>query len=118
VANGHSGTGFVEMTRRTSDFAIVAAAAFVALDADARTVRRARVALSGVSDRPRHADPAVVDELIGTVLPYDRLRALGAAVAERFDPPDDVHASSAYRRRLIEVLTARALQQAIDRARA
>ncbi len=117
VVNGRSGSSFLEMVRRTSDFAIVAVAAVVELDADARTVKRARVALSGVADRPMLADTSLTGELIGKELPYDQLRALGAEVATRFEPPDDVHASGAYRRRLIEVLTARALHQAIDRAR-
>jgi CO/xanthine dehydrogenase FAD-binding subunit len=117
TSNGHSGFSFLEMVRRTSDFAIVAVAALVELEADARTVRRASVALSGVSDRPRLADSSLLDELIGIELPTARLRSLGAEIAARFDPPDDVHASASYRRRLIEVLAARALQQAIDRAR-
>lgn len=117
VANGRSGASFIEMVRRTSDFAIVAVAAVVELEADARTVRRTRIALSGVADRPMLADASLAGELIGTELPYDQLRALGAEVATRFDPPDDVHASAAYRRRLIEVLTARAVHQAMDRAR-
>lgn len=117
VSNGRSGVGFVEMVRRTSDFAIVAAAAMVELEADARTVSRVRVALSGVADRPKLADMSLTGELIGKDLPYDQLRPLGAEIAARFEPPDDVHASGAYRRRLIEVLTARALQQAMDRAR-
>jgi aerobic carbon-monoxide dehydrogenase medium subunit len=115
--NGRSGVSFLEMVRRTSDFAIVAVAAVVELEADARTVRRARVALSGVSDRPRLAETSLTDGLIGQELPYDHLRPLGAEIASRFEPPDDVHASAAYRLRLIEVLTARALHQAMDRAR-
>ena len=115
--NGRSGVSFLEMVRRTSDFAIVAAAAIVELEADARTVRRARVALSGVSDRPRLAETSLTDGLIGQELPYDHLRPLGAEIASRFEPPDDVHASANYRRRLIEVLAARALHQAMDRAR-
>jgi aerobic carbon-monoxide dehydrogenase medium subunit len=115
--NGRSGVSFVEMVRRTSDFAIVAVAALVELEADARTVRRARVALSGVSDRPRLAETSLTDALIGQELPYDHLRPLGAEIASRFEPPDDVHASAAYRRRLIEVLTGRALHRAMDRAR-
>ena len=115
--NGRSGVSFVEMVRRTSDFAIVAVAALVELEADASTVKRASVALSGVSDRPRLADSSLTDELIGQELPYARLRSLGAEIAARFEPPDDVHASASYRLRLIEVLTARALQQAMDRAR-
>jgi CO/xanthine dehydrogenase FAD-binding subunit len=117
VLDGRTGVSFVEMVRRTSDFAIVAAAAVVELEADARTVKRTRVALSGVSDRPRLVDTSLTDELVGQELPFDNLRSLGAQIASRFDPPDDVHASAAYRRRLIEVLTARALHQAMDRAR-
>jgi carbon-monoxide dehydrogenase medium subunit len=115
--NGNSGVSFLEMVRRTSDFAIVAVAALVELEADATTVKRARVALSGVADRPRLADASLTDELVGQELPYDRLRPLGAEISSRFEPADDVHASAAYRRRLIEVLTARALHQAMDRAR-
>ncbi|MGZ6961999.1 MAG: FAD binding domain-containing protein [Ilumatobacteraceae bacterium] len=115
--NGNSGVSFVEMVRRTSDFAIVAVAALVELEADATTIKRARVALSGVADRPRLADASLTDELVGQELPYGQLRSLGAEIASRFEPADDVHASAAYRRRLIEVLTARALHQAMDRAR-
>ncbi|MGZ4769611.1 MAG: FAD binding domain-containing protein [Ilumatobacteraceae bacterium] len=114
---GNSGVSFVEMVRRTSDFAIVAVAALVELEADATTIKRARVALSGVADRPRLADASLTDELVGQELPYGQLRSLGAEIASRFEPADDVHASAAYRRRLIEVLTARALHQAMDRAR-
>ena len=117
ISNGNSGVSFVEMVRRTSDFAIVAVAAFVELEADARTVKRASVALSGVADRPKLADASLTDALIGQELPYGHLRSLGREIAARFEPPDDVHASASYRRRLIEVLTARALHQAMERAR-
>ena len=116
VLNGNSGVSFIEMVRRTSDFAIVAVAALVELEGDARTVKQARVALSGVADRPRLADVSLTDELIGQELPYDQLRPLAGEIASRFEPSDDVHASAAYRRRLIEVLTARALLQAMERA--
>ena len=116
VPNGRTGVSFGEMVRRTSDFAIVAVAALVELEADAGTVKRVSVAVSGVSDRPRLADSSLLDELIGQQLPYAQLRTLGAAIAARFEPPDDVHASASYRLRLIEVLTARALHQAMDRA--
>lgn len=37
--------------------------------------------------------------------------------SEGFDPPDDVHASSAYRRAMAPVLAARALSEAIEKAR-
>ena len=46
-------------------------------------------------------------------------RAAGAAaarIAGGLDPADDVHASGEYRRRLVRVLTARALREAYARA--
>jgi len=51
--------------------------------------------------------------LLGT---YNVLRLAAARIAGRLEPSDDVHASAAYRRRLAEVLTARALRQACARA--
>ena len=50
----------------------------------------------------------------------DRLEQPADAVAARIegslDPADDVHASGDYRRRLVRVLTARALREAYARA--
>ena len=57
------------------------------------------------------ADP----ELTGSSADED-LDAAAARIAERLEPPDDVHASGAYRRRLARVLTARALREARARA--
>jgi aerobic carbon-monoxide dehydrogenase medium subunit len=111
VAAPRQGWSFQEMVRRTSDFAIVAAAALVELDESATAVTAARVALAGVADRIVLADP----ELTGGSTGED-LDAAAARIAGRLEPPDDVHASAAYRRRLAGVLTARALRQARARA--
>src|SRR5438876_54701 len=44
-------------------------------------------------------------------------RAAGERAASRdVDPPSDIHASAAYRRRLVAVLTRRALERAFERA--
>ena len=50
------------------------------------------------------------------ILTFDDPDQSAARIAERLDPPDDVHASGAYRRRLARVLTARALREASARA--
>ena len=47
----------------------------------------------------------------------EAMRAAADAAAQRdIDPPSDIHASAAYRRRLAAVLTRRALARAVERA--
>jgi aerobic carbon-monoxide dehydrogenase medium subunit len=111
VARPPQGWSFHEMVRRTSDFAIVAVAVTVNLAERANVIAAATVALAGVADRVVLADP----ELAGGAGDED-LDAAAARIAERLEPPDDVHASGEYRRRLARVLVARALRQARARA--
>ncbi len=115
VARPRQGWSFHEMVRRTSDFAIVAVAAVVELDERAEAIAAARVALAGVADRVTLADPAPLTGLAGSTADQD-LDAVAARIAGALEPPDDVHASGEYRRRLARVLTARALRQARARA--
>jgi carbon-monoxide dehydrogenase medium subunit len=63
---------------------------------------RTRIALGCVDAVPVVLEPASADE--------DAIRA--AVAGADLDPPSDVHASSAYRRHLAEVLALRAVQQA------
>src|SRR5262249_5736178 len=119
------GWSFQEMVRRTSDFAIVAVAALVELDEEADTIAAARVALAGVADRVLLAGPELLTGLIGSTLAGgapagstgdDAAGAAAARIARSVDPADDVHASGEYRRRLVRVLTGRALREACSRA--
>ena len=111
VTRPRQGWSFYEMVRRTSDFAIVAVAVMVDLAERSGAIAAATVALAGVADRVVLADP----ELTGSIADED-LDAAAARIAERLEPPDDVHASGAYRRRVARVLTARALREACARA--
>jgi aerobic carbon-monoxide dehydrogenase medium subunit len=107
VARPRQGWSFHEMVRRTSDFAIVAVAVTVNLAERNGELASATVALAGVADRVVLADPALVDsDPDGTA----------ARIAETLEPPDDVHASGTYRRRVARVLVARALREACARA--
>ena len=115
VARPRQGWSFHEMVRRTSDFAIVAVAALIVLDERTDTIAAARVALAGVADRVILAAPQLSGQLIGSTADED-LGAAADEIAASLAPPDDVHASGAYRRRLARVLTARALRQARARA--
>jgi aerobic carbon-monoxide dehydrogenase medium subunit len=111
VARPRQGWSFLEMVRRTSDFAIVAVAAVVELGERPGQIAAARVALAGVADRVMLADPGP----LGSTADQD-LDAAAARIAETLEPASDVHASAAYRARLTRVLVARALRQAAARA--
>jgi aerobic carbon-monoxide dehydrogenase medium subunit len=109
VARPRQGWSFHEMVRRTSDFAIVAVAVIVNLAERADRIAAANVALAGVADRVVLADPEL--------LTSDPDQS-AARIADTLDPPDDVHASGEYRRRVAKVLVARALREASARAAA
>lgn len=102
-------SAFEEVSRRHGDFALVGVAAVVELD-DTGTVELARISLLSVGDGPVLAERAM-DELIGQKLTDDAIRQTARTTAEDLDPPDDIHASPAFRTHLAEVLTIRALRR-------
>lgn len=110
-----TGWAFLEVARRHGDYALAGVASIVTLDAAGRC-REARIALLGVGEGPVLARRAA-KALIGETLTDKVLReAAGAAATKDIDPPGDIHASSAYRRQLVAVLTRRALERALARA--
>jgi carbon-monoxide dehydrogenase medium subunit len=108
------GWGYRGFTRRHGDFAIVAVAATVALDAAGR-IDYLRLAVSGIGDRPALLDPAA-DALRGRVPDRSALAEFGRAAAGAVTPHDDATASAAFRRDLVEVLSAGAVADAAERA--
>lgn len=106
------GWGYRSFTRRHGDFAIVAAAAIVSLDA-AGQIGTLRLALSGVGDRPVRLEE-VTDRFRGRALDVTEL---GRAVASAVTPHDDTIASAAFRRDLAAALSAEAVTDAVQRAR-
>ena len=112
AARPRQGWSFHEMVRRTSDFAIVAVSVMVDVAERTNRIAAATVALAGVADRVVLADP----ELTGRTADDEAIDAAAAGIAGRLEPPDDVHASGEYRRRLARVLTGRALREACARA--
>ncbi len=113
VTNG-SGWAVEEFSRRAGDFAIVAVAALVAIDARGH-VADVRIALGGVGPSPWRA--ARAEEALGGHEPTsDRLERAATAARESADPASDAFVSAAYRRHLAGVLTRRALARAVTRA--
>jgi len=110
-----SGTAFLEMARRHGDYALVGVAVVVTLDPRGRCIE-AKLSLLSVGDGPVLATEAG-KVLAGQSPSEELLRAAGDAAATRdVDPPSDIHASAAYRRQLVAVLTRRALARAFARA--
>jgi carbon-monoxide dehydrogenase medium subunit len=108
-----AGYAFEEFARRHGDFAIVGVAAVVVLDGD-RCVR-ARLATAGAGAVPlrlRAAEAALERDGLGD----EAIRAAARQAAGLVAPDSDLHASADYRRHLTEVLTARALLRARERA--
>ena len=111
---GRIGAGFHEVASRQGDFAIVAAAAQVALDGDGRCARVA-AGLGGVAPRPVRI-AALEDALTGTRLEDGAIDAALPSVEAAIEPDDDLHATAAYRGRVARVLLGRAIREARDEA--
>jgi aerobic carbon-monoxide dehydrogenase medium subunit len=109
-----TGWGFEELCRRPGDFAIAAVCALVTMDGE--KVKEARISMGGVGPTALRA-PAAEASLKGKAITDDTLKAAGAKAAEASDPSNDVHASADFRRHLVTVLTRRAVQAAVQRAK-
>jgi CO/xanthine dehydrogenase FAD-binding subunit len=104
------GTGFHEVNARKSDFAFASAAAQVALDANGLCCRAA-LGIGAVTPVPLRLD-AVAEALVGTRAEETIVReAVRAALAD-VEILSDLHASTAYRRRVAVTLAVRAVADA------
>jgi len=111
----HAGSAFTEIAMRHGDFAIVAAAAQVALDDEGRCTR-ATFGLGGAGGTPL-AFPKIAARLVGTRLDDAAVQEAANAAAVECEPGSDLHATADYRRHLARVLAARALRAAGERAK-
>jgi aerobic carbon-monoxide dehydrogenase medium subunit len=108
-----TGAEFTELARRHGDYALAGVGVTVTLDEQLRVSAAAAVFI-GVAGTPVHVE--VVDSLRGQA--HDALELDDAIAAARaaIDPPDDIHATAAYRRHLAGVLFGRAVETAALRA--
>ena len=106
------GVGFEEIARRHGDYALVGAGAVVRVEGD--RVVSARAGYLAACDVPTVVD--VSSALCGG-LTEDALTAAGELALEQLEPADDIHATAAYRSRLVRVLTTRVLRAAYEDAR-
>ena len=102
--------GFREFARRHGDFAMAAAAVFYDAD-DSGRARNAHIGVIGVGDRPLRLAAAEA-EVNGRAVDAAVSERAGMAASAAVNPPDDIHASGAYRRSLVGTMVERALQDA------
>jgi len=113
-----SGASFVKFLPRTADdYATVAVAVSVTLEAEGERCREARVALGSVATTPLRGRAAEA-LLSGARLDEDVAKAVGDAARRVTDPLDDHRGSAAYKREMTAVMVGRALTQAWVAARA
>jgi len=111
-----SGWSLKEVARRPHDFALVGVAAVLTLD-DKDHCTKARLVYLSAGDGPISA-PEAAEMLIGEQITADLITAAAEkASADEIDPGSDIHATSEFRRHLANVLTRRALEEALERAR-
>ena len=111
-----TGWALKEIARRPHDFALVGVAALVSLD-NRDHINDARIVLFSVGDGPVSAQKAA-GVLKGQPPTSDLIIAAAeSAGTDDIDPSSDIHASAAYRRHLVKVLTRQALEKALERAR-
>ena len=102
--------GFCEFARRRGDFALAGAAVFY--DEDGGKAANVHVGAMGVSDRPLRL--SVVEEALnGNTINEATIADAEAKASAAIDPPDDIHATGAYRKTLFGVMVERALHSAL-----
>jgi carbon-monoxide dehydrogenase medium subunit len=108
------GVGFHEISARQSDFALVSAAAQIALDADGRCTRAA-IGIGAATAVPLRLD-AVAEELKGKRFDEDAVRSSLTEALAGIEAMADLHASAEYRKRVAVTLGVRAIADAYQDA--
>lgn len=113
----HSGAKFLRfIPRNEMDIAVVNAAVYIELDASGNTFKAARIAIGAVAPIPLLVEEAGA-ALVGRAVGEDAI-ALAAKIARAAAKPiADMRGTVEHRLQLVEVLTARVLRAAVERAK-
>lgn len=119
IASRRAGFAIEEMARREGDFALAGVAAAVTLTEDGK-VARLGMGLFGVGPTPVRAvsaeTAAAGQPASGLLANAEALDELGHLATDPLEPPDDIHATGWYRRRVAAHLATRALRAALEEA--
>ena len=114
VWSGRVGFSIQEVTRRAGDFALTGAAAGIELG-DRGEIRRCAIGMLGMASTPIRAT-AAESALVGSSSSGVELDEIGRMAVADLAPPDDIHASATYRRRVGAVMVERVLRDALEEA--
>jgi carbon-monoxide dehydrogenase medium subunit len=113
-----AGAAYTKFLPRTADdYATVAVAAVVQLDASGERLEEVHLGLGSLGStplRPRETEAA----LRGQPASEAAIRAASAAVKDEVDPISDIRGSAEYKRDMAEVFVRRTVLQAVEQARA
>ncbi len=110
-----TGTAFLRITRVAADLAKVNVAVVITMNN--RVCQNVKIALGAVAPTPIRAKKAEAI-LTGKKLEDDLLEKAGKIASDESTPISDVRSSADYRRRMIGVLVARAIKQAVGQVKA
>ena len=110
-----SGGAYLKLERKVGDYATAGVAVQITLD-DAGTCTRAGIGLTNVGMTPIKAKQAEAF-LTGKKLDDATIQEAAQLAASESQPMDDIRGSAEYKRDLVRVLTARALNTALTRAK-
>jgi CO/xanthine dehydrogenase FAD-binding subunit len=114
----HSGSHYLRfIPRNEMDIAVVGAGASVVLDESGKNFVSARIAIGAVAATPLFAEEAS-ELLAGQPVGDEAIEAAMAATRKIATPIDDMRGTVEFRKHVTGVLTRRALEKAIERARA
>jgi carbon-monoxide dehydrogenase medium subunit len=111
------GASYLRFTPRNEmDIAVVGAGVSLVLKEDMQTVESARIALAAVAPKPLLVK-AAGDYLIGQQISPETIKRASELAQEAVNPIQDMRGTVEQRRHLVGVLTRRALQNALQRAK-
>jgi len=109
-----SGVYMAQTIRKALDLANVGVAVVTVLNGD--VLSDVKIALGAVAPIPIRAKRA--EEILkGKKINDDLLQKAGQTASEEASPIDDVRSSADYRRKMVKVLVARAIKQAVEQAK-
>jgi carbon-monoxide dehydrogenase medium subunit len=114
IWSGTCGFAVDEMARRQGDFALTGVACGVQLGSGG-VIERAAIGLLGMGSTPVRAAAAEA-ALLGSAPAENDLAEIGRLAVDDLDPPEDIHASSRYRRSVGAHVVERALARALREA--
>jgi len=113
--DGPAGGTYLKLERKVGDYATVAVAVHLQLDADRARIGQAGLALTAVG--PKNTRAAEAERMLVGEPPSEELFAEAAqAAAAAAEPRSDVRGSADYKRAVVRTFVHRGLTQAADRA--